>query len=129
VTSARALSGFLVAFGAAHLLLGLLMAAAPGTFFEEIGPYPPQNDHYIRDLSTFYLALGGATLVAWRRASWRVPVIGLALIQYALHTLNHLVDVGEAEREALGPVNLALIGLTALALGWALRTALEEHRR
>jgi hypothetical protein len=128
VTGSRALTGFLLAFGAGHLLLGVLMAAAPGTFFEEIGPYPPQNDHYLRDLSTFYLALGAAALVAWRRPTWRVPIIALALVQYALHALNHLVDVGEAEREALGPVNLALIGLTALALGWALRAALEEDR-
>jgi len=125
---ARALPVILLTFGLGHLLLGLLMAAAPGTFFEEIGPYPPQNDHYIRDTSTFYLALGTVALVAWRRPSWRVPVIAFALIQYALHAVNHLIDIGEAEPESLGPVNFASIAVTAAALGWMLYVALAQER-
>ena len=129
MTASRALPGLLLAFAVGHLLLGLLMAAAPGTFFEEIGPYPPQNDHYIRDVSTFYFALGAAALVAWRRPAWRVPVIGFALIQYSLHAVNHLVDIGEADPEALGPVNLATIAITAAALGWMLAVALKEEPR
>ena len=61
------------------------------------GPTAPRNDHYMADLATFYLALGAVALVAVRRASWRVPVLALALIQYALHSLNHLIDIGESD--------------------------------
>jgi len=118
----------LLIFGVGQVALGLLMVAAPGTFFEEVGPYAPRNDHYIRDLSTFYLALGGAAVVAWRRPSWRTPVLALALIQYTLHAVNHLVDVGEANPERLGPINLALLGVTAALLGWCLRQSLRGER-
>ena len=57
------------------------------------------------DLATFYLALGAVALVAVRRASWRVPVLALALVQYALHSLNHLIDIGESDPSWLGPAN------------------------
>ena len=112
--------------GAAHVVLGVVLAAFPKFFFEEIGPYGARNDHYTRDVSTFYLALGAVTLVAWRRRSWRVPVLAFSLLQYVLHSVNHLVDVGDADPEALGPVNLISLALTAALLAYMLRVALRE---
>jgi hypothetical protein len=115
----------LIAFGLGQLLLGLLLWLAPGFFFDEIGPYPPRNDHYMADLATFYLALGAVALVAVRRASWRVPVLTLALVQYALHSLNHLIDIGGSDPSWLGPANFVSLLLTALLLGWMLRRESE----
>ena len=69
------------------------------------------------DVATWYLALGAATLLAVRRASWRVPVLALALIQYALHSLNHLIDIGGADPCWIGPADFASLLLTALLLG------------
>jgi hypothetical protein len=119
----RAVPALLAAFGAGQLVLGVLLWAAPGTFFEQIGPYGPRNDHYMADLATFYLALGAAALFAVRRASWRVPVLALALVQYVLHSVNHLIDVGEADPSWLGPANLAALAATAALLGWMIRAA------
>src|SRR5215208_4591440 len=48
----------LITFGVGQLVLGLLLWLTPGFFYDEIGPYPPRNDHYMADLATFYLALG-----------------------------------------------------------------------
>ena len=127
-TATGALVPLLAVFGAVHLLLGVLMAAAPGTFFDEIGPYPPQNDHYIRDVATFYLALGAVAVLAVSRRSWRVPVLAFALLQYLLHAVNHLIDVGDADPEALGPVNLVSLAVTTALLGWMLTTALRDER-
>lgn len=124
-TAAGALPSLLVVFGVVQLLLGALMVVAPGTFFEEIGPYAPRNDHYTRDVATFYLALGAVAVLAARRPSWRVPVLAFALIQYLFHAVNHLVDVGEADPEALGPVNLVSLALTAALLGWMLSAAVR----
>jgi hypothetical protein len=118
----------LLLFGASQLGLGLMMALAPGAFFDDIGPYAPRNDHYIRDVATFYLALGGVTVVAWRRQSWRVPVLVFALAQYALHSVNHLVDVNGADPKALGPINLISLVATAALLGGMLWWALQERR-
>lgn len=122
-----ALRPLLVAFGAGQLILGALLWAAPGTFFEEIGPYGTRNDHYMGDLASWYLALGAAALVAVRRSSWRVPVLALALLQYLLHSVNHLIDVGEADPEWLGPATLISLVLTAALLGWMLRAAAQER--
>jgi UPF0716 family protein affecting phage T7 exclusion len=112
----------LILFAAGQLVLGALLWLAPGFFHDEIGPYGARNDHYMGDLATWYLALGAAVLVAVRRTSWRVPVLALALLQYALHSVNHLIDVGEADPEWLGPGNLVALVLTVLLLGWMLRT-------
>ena len=119
----------LIAFAAGQLILGALLWLAPGFFHDEIGPYGTRNDHYMGDLATWYLALGAAAFVSVRRPSWRVPVLALALVQYALHSLNHLIDVSEAEPEWLGPANLVALVLTALLLGWMLRAESEATAR
>jgi hypothetical protein len=116
----------LVAFAAIQIVLGLLLWIAPGFFYDEIGPYGTRNDHYMGDLATWYLALGGVALVAVRRVSWRLPVLALAFAQYALHSLNHLVDVGEADPSWLGPANLASLVLATALLAWMLQA---ERRR
>jgi hypothetical protein len=113
----------LLVAGAAHLTLGALMALGPRTFFEEIGAYVPFNDHYIRDVATFYLALGAALLVAVRHREWQAPVLFVAVLQYGLHVLNHLWDVGDAEPGWLGPANVAAIGAAGAALWWLRRRA------
>jgi len=116
----------LAAFGAGQLVLGLLLWITPGFFFDEIGPYGVRNDHYMGDLATWYLALGAVTLVSLRRVSWRVPVLALAFIQYALHSVNHLIDVGDAHPEWLGPANLVSLTLTAVLLAWMLNVEREQ---
>jgi hypothetical protein len=115
----------LIVFAVGQLALGLLLWLAPGFFHDQIGPYGARNDHYMADLATFYLALGAVALVAVRRVSWRVPVLAFALIQYALHSLNHLIDIGESDPSWLGPANFASLLLTALLLGWMLRRESE----
>jgi hypothetical protein len=119
----RALAPLLTVFGAAQLVLALLQAFLPGTFFDDIGPYGPRNDHYLGDVASFYAALGVVSLVAARRPSWRIPVLAFALLQYALHSVNHLVDIGEAHRDWLGPANFVALLATTILLGWMLREA------
>jgi hypothetical protein len=116
----------LALFAVAQLVLGLLLWLTPGFFFDEIGPYGTRNDHYMGDLATWYLALGAAALVSLRRATWRIPVLALALAQYALHSVNHLIDIGHAHPEWLGPANFVSLVLTTILLAWmigAQRTA------
>ena len=116
----------LIAFAAVQLLLGFLLWVTPGFFYDEIGPFGPRNDHYMGDVATWYLALGAAMLVAVGRESWRVPVLTLALIQYALHSLNHLIDIGQADPSWLGPANLVSLVLATVLLGLMLQA---ERRR
>ena len=57
-----------------------------------------------------------------------MPVLAFALLQYLLHAVNHLIDVGDADPEALGPVNLVSLAVTTALLGWMLTTALRDER-
>jgi hypothetical protein len=119
----------LIVFAAVQVLLGALLWLTPGFFFDEIGPYGARNDHYMADLATWYLALGAAAFVAIRRVGWRVPVLAMAFIQYALHSLNHLIDVGDADPGWLGPANFVSLLLATLLLGWMLRAEAEVPAR
>ena len=112
----------LLAFALAQIVLGLLLWLSPGFFHETIGPYGARNDHYMGDVASWYLALWAVALVALRRESWRIPVLTLAFVQYALHSVNHLIDVGEADPTWLGPANLASLVLTTFLLAWMLRS-------
>jgi peptidoglycan/LPS O-acetylase OafA/YrhL len=118
----------LIVFGAGQLLLGLLLWLTPGFFYDEIGPYPPRNDHYMADLATFYLALGAVALASVSRERWRVPVLTLALVQYAFHSLNHLIDIGDSHPGWLGPANFVSLLLTTVLLGWMLTREREQAR-
>jgi hypothetical protein len=104
-----------VLYGAAavQLGLGLLMVISPDTFFDEVGRYGIQNDHYIGDVAAFYLAAGVGVLVAARRPSWREPILLVGAIWYALHALNHLVDISEASSDARGIFDTLALALTA----------------
>ena len=75
------------------------------------------------DLATWYLASGAAVVAAVTRPAWRVPVLFLVAVQYALHSVNHLIDVGETDPGWLGPFNLVALALAAVLLVWMLREA------
>ena len=115
------MKALLVVFALGQLVLGLLLWLTPGFFHDEIGPYGARNDHYMGDLATWYLALGGVVLASVRRVSWRVPVLVFSFAQYALHSVNHLIDIGEADPSWLGPFNFVSLLLTTVLLAWLLR--------
>ena len=123
------MKALLVVFAVAQLVLGLLLWLAPGFFFDQIGPYGVRNDHYMGDLATWYLALGAAALIAVRLPSWRVPVLALAFAQYALHSLNHLIDIDHAHPKWLGPANFVSLVLTTVLLAWMLSASRTAPRR
>ena len=101
--------------GALLVAQGLLMVFAPHTFFDQIGPFGAYNDHYIRDAATWTLALGTMFLLAADRPPWRAALLAFAALQFGLHTINHLVDVGDADPVGVGIFDAVSLGaLTAL---------------
>lgn len=119
----RALKPLLLISAVASLATGVLLWVTPGFFYDNVGPFGPRNGHYMADVATFYLALGAAQYVAARHASWRVPVLAVAVLQSALHAVNHLIDIGNADPGWLGPVDFAGIALATALLAWMLSTA------
>jgi hypothetical protein len=125
---ARALKALLLISAAISLVTGILLWAAPGFFYDHVGPFGPRNGHYMADVATFYLALGAAEYVAAQRPSWRVPVLVLAVLQSALHAINHLIDIGDADPGWLGPADFVGILLATALLTWMLVAARRGDR-
>jgi hypothetical protein len=116
----------LVVFAAIQLALAAFMAIAPHAFYTSIGPFGAQNDHYLRDVSTYNGALGVGLAVAVRRASWRVPMLAILTIQFGLHSINHLVDISAADPTWVG--YLDFFALAAATVQLALLTWLAAGR-
>ena len=116
------------ALGVFHLLEGLYMLLAPGSFYSRIGTYGVENTHYVGDVGSFVLAFGVALLLAAGRSSWRTPVLAVGALWYAVHALNHLFDIGEARSTTRGVIDTLLLALGALLLAWLANVAQRERR-
>lgn len=106
----------LLVVAAQQILLGLFALIAPGAFYDTIAPYPPDNDHFLKDVGSWQVALGAAALYAVRRPAWRAPMLAVLALQYGLHAISHAIDVGQSDPEWQGPVALGLLIAATLAL-------------
>lgn len=111
-----------------HLSLALLMAFAPHFFFSDIGPFGVRNDHYIRDIATYNAAIGAGLLVAVRRRSWRVPLLAITTLQFALHSFNHLIDIDAAHPTWNGYFDFFSLAVGTAVLAWLWRLAAQAQR-
>jgi hypothetical protein len=125
---ATRLRPILLILGLSQLGLGALMALAPGAFFEALGDFGARNDHYLRDVATFYLALGVVLLVAVDRPAWRAPVLAFGALQYGLHALNHLLDVADSDPGWIGPFDFVSLAVVAGLFLYALRASAPALR-
>ncbi len=116
----RRLRAGIAVLGLGNLGLGAWQAASPGSFFRTLGGFGAENDHYIRDSATLYVALGAVLLLAASKASWRPPVLFFAVLQGVLHTANHVADSGASHPGWAGPLDVALLAGTALLFALAL---------
>ena len=107
----------LAGFALYHLVLAVFMALAPHAFFTSVGPFGAFNSHYIRDTATFNAALGVGFVVAITRPSWRVPVLAVTTVQFALHSLNHLIDIDGAHPAWTGYFDFFSLLAATLLLG------------
>jgi hypothetical protein len=114
--------------GVSQLALGAFLAIAPGTFFEAVADFGVRNDHFLRDVATFYLALGVVLLVAVDRPAWRAPVLAFGAVQYGLHALNHLLDVADADPGWIGPFDFVSLAAVAGLFLYALRASAPTLR-
>jgi hypothetical protein len=119
----------LVAFAVIQLGLALFMAVSPHGFYTDVGPFGVFNAHYIRDVASFYGAIGIGLLVAASRASWRVPMLALTCVQYALHSVNHLIDIGKAHPAWTGYFDFFTLLAATVLLARLWRAAAREASR
>ena len=129
IVSERTLVAGLAVLALTSLGLGLWMLVDPGSFFDNVGGFGAQNDHYIRDLATWQLAFAVVAGLAIRRPSWRAPVLAFALLQFAFHTVNHIVDADEAVADTSGWFDVISLGVGVVLIAGLLRAALAAEPR
>jgi len=120
---ADALNAGLVVFAVYQLALAAFMAFAPHAFYKAVGPFGAFNGHYIRDVASFSAALGIGFAVSLRRPSWRLPVIAVTTVQFALHSFNHLLDASSAHPQWTGWFDFVSLLTATLLLAWMWRAA------
>ena len=107
----------LLVVGISQLAVGVWAFVAPGSFYDVVATFPPQNDHFLKDVGSWNVALGLAAVIAARTPSWQRGMLGVLAIQYSLHAVSHAIDVGQATPESKGVSTLVLqvIGAVVLA--------------
>jgi hypothetical protein len=112
-----------------HLALAIFMIADPHAFYERVGPFEAYNPHYIRDFATFSAALGIGLAMAVTRPSWRVPMLAVTTVQFALHSLNHLLDIEKAHPAWTGYFDFFSLAAATALIAWLLALALAQARQ
>jgi hypothetical protein len=117
----------LIVLAVTQLALALWMVTDPGGFFDQVGGFGTQNDHYIRDAATWNAALGVVAAIAVVRPSWQLPVLALATVQFALHAINHIADADTAVASTDGAFDAISLAVGALLLGGLAYLAARER--
>jgi hypothetical protein len=123
--AARALRPGLALLALTQLVLAIWMVADPGSFFDNVGAFGPRNDHYIRDVASWEVALAVTAAIAVSRESWRVPVLAFAVVQFAFHAINHFADAGDAHASTSGWADAIELAVGAVLLGGLLKAAVR----
>ncbi len=63
--------------------------------------------------------------IACWRVQWRAPLLCVVALQFALHSVNHLVDIGAAHPYWLGPADFISLSLATVVLVWLARESLR----
>ncbi len=106
----------LIAVGALQLVVGVLAFLVPGAFYDAIAAYAPRNDHFIRDLGTWNVGLGLVALYAQARPAWHRPVLAILAVQFALHTVSHVIDAGDTDPASQSWVALVVFAASTVVL-------------
>ena len=110
--------------GITQLIVGTWTFVSPGSFYDVVATYPPENDHFLKDIGSWNVALGAIALYGARRRDWHVPLLGFLALQYVLHTIAHIVDAGDAD-----PASHDVVALVTQGLGAVVLTALFLRER
>ena len=87
--AAKLIAGIAAVF---HLGVGLWAFAAPLSFFTNIGPYPPYNQHFLHDIGAFNLGLGAAAVAGIFLSDTLVAVLTALAVAAVMHEIAHITD-------------------------------------
>jgi hypothetical protein len=113
--------GVAIAAGLVFVGAGLWAMAAPESFFDVLGPFPPYNRHFVQDVGAFQIGLGTVLLIAAvapRADGLAVALLGVGAGSVA-HTISHIVGVDLGGRPAIDIPALSALTVALLAAGIA----------
>ena len=110
--SARAAAAVVGVF---YLVLGGWALLAPGSFYDSIATFPPDNAHFLRDVGAFQVGLGLVALACASAPTGKRWVMAAVAAATALHVLSHVLDVEEGGSPARDIASLTLLALLAAA--------------
>lgn len=119
----RVVIATLVIYGVYSTVGGLVMLFAPGFMFDTIGGFGVRNGHYIFDLASFELPLGLMYFAAIKWPGWRTPTLAFATAHYVLHSISHLIDIGNATPPWVGVFDFIMIAVGTVVHAIALKFA------
>src|SRR5574342_467919 len=97
------------AFGIFTLAFGLWAMIDASSFFDNIGEFPPYNNHYVHDVGAFQIGVGAALLsaLAWRDDAILAALCGGAAAASA-HEIAHIIDANDGGSDS-DPITLGII--------------------
>lgn len=109
-------------FGVFTLVLGIWALVDAASFFDNIGKFPPYNNHFVHDVGAFQIGLGAALLLA---LAWRddaiLATLGGAVAGAGTHEIAHIIDSGDGGRDS-DPFTIGIMALVLLVTFlWRLR--------
>jgi hypothetical protein len=100
---------------------GLWAMAAPESFFDVLGTFPPYNQHFVQDVGAFQIGLGAVLLIAAftsHRDVLAVALLGVGIGSLA-HAVSHVLGIDLGGRPALDIPGLSSLGVVLLVAGVA----------
>jgi hypothetical protein len=110
------------AFGVFTLAFGLWAMIDASSFFDNIGEFPPYNNHYVHDVGAFQIGVGAALIgaLAWRNDAILAALCGAAA-GATVHEIAHIIDADDGGSDS-DPVVLGIIAAVLVATFlWRLR--------
>ena len=112
----RAVPAGVAALAATSSSSGSGCSSAPRSFYEPSGRSAPTTT----TTSATRDAGSSPSASPWPSpcgsASWRVPLLTFAVVQFALHAVNHVVDAGEADPGWVGVFDAVSLSLATVVL-------------
>lgn len=109
-------SAALIVGAAFFLVFGIWAFLAPRSFFVNIAPWNPYNEHFLHDAGAFQIGIGIALVVSLITAGASVVTLSGAASAATLHALSHVLDAGEGGRSSDPYMLAALAALLLLGL-------------
>jgi peptidoglycan/LPS O-acetylase OafA/YrhL len=94
------------------LAFGAWALVAPSSFFDQLAPWPPYNEHFIHDIGVFQLGIGVALAAGLSRMRGALAALAGASVAAVLHVVSHVVDYDGGGR----PSDPYVLGIFALLL-------------